>query len=350
MNFLRNFPFNAKPLVSVVVASYNHQAYVQDCLQSVLNQDFQDFEILVTDDGSTDQTVANIEAVHDKRIQLKVLPQNMGACIALNDAILRARGKFVAVLNSDDYFLPGKLSQQLAFMQAHPDVGAVFGLPSFVNEQGQVFEDPAHRDHDAFKSAPKNRHQWLRYFFDEGNALCHPTVLIRRSLYQRLGLYDPRLAQVPDFDMWIRLATCTQIHVIPQAFTAFRVRDNLMNASAGRPEVIVRDAWERAQVLRHYLTMPAEELKLVFPEFATQAEPLVVQLAKYALGKPYPFFHRFALDAWFDNLPSAQLPQAMLQLQTAKPSAWQELIQQTGKFDLHKIQSQTKTPLQPTNN
>jgi glycosyltransferase involved in cell wall biosynthesis len=62
MNFLRNFPFNAKPLVSVVVASYNHQAYVQDCLQSVLNQDFQDFEILVTDDGSTDQTVANIES------------------------------------------------------------------------------------------------------------------------------------------------------------------------------------------------------------------------------------------------------------------------------------------------
>jgi len=339
MNFLRHFALNAKPLVSVVVASYKHQDYVQACLQSVLSQDFQDFEIVITDDGSTDQTVANIQALQDKRIHLKVLPQNSGACIALNDAILRSRGKYVAVLNSDDYFLPRKLSLQVAFMQAHPQVGAVFGLPYFVNEQGQAFEDPAHRDRDAFKTTEKNRHQWLRYFFDEGNALCHPTVLIRRELYEELGLYDPRLAQVPDLDMWIRLATRTQIHVLPQALTAFRVRDGLENASAGRPEVIVRDAWERAQVLRHYLAMPERELKQIFPEFEAHWEPLATQLAKYALGKPYPFFHRFALDAWFDSLPSAQTPKAMLQLQSAYPSAWQELILQTGKVNLHKIQS-----------
>ena len=338
MNFLRHFRFNSKPLVSVVVASYMHQDYVQDCLQSVLSQDFQDFEIVITDDGSTDHTVARIQALQDKCIHLNVLPQNSGACIALNDAILRSRGKFVAVLNSDDYFLPGKLSQQVAFLQAHPKVGAVFGLPTFVNEQGQVVEDPAHRDHDAFKATHQNRHQWLRYFFDKGNALCHPTVLIRRELYRKLGMYDPRLAQVPDLDMWIRLATRTQIHVLPQALTAFRVRDDMMNASAGRPEVIVRDAWERAHILRHYLNMPDQELMHIFPEFAAHAEPLATQLAKYALSKPYPFFHRFALDAWFGSLPSAQPLQAMLQLQATQPGAWQELIKQTGLVDLHKIQ------------
>ena len=338
MNFLSHFRLKAKPLVSVVVASYMHQDYVQACLQSVLSQDFQDFEIVITDDGSTDHTVAQIQAIQDKRIHLKVLPQNSGACIALNDAILRSRGKFVAVLNSDDYFLPGKLSQQVAFLHANPEVGAVFGLPSFVNEQGQVVEVPAHRDRDAFKAAHKNRHQWLRYFFDEGNALCHPTVLLRRELYQQLGMYDPRLAQVPDLDMWIRLATRTQIHVLPQALTAFRVRDGMMNASAGRPEVIVRDAWERAHILRHYLGMPDQELKQIFPEFAASNQPLIAQLAQYALGKPYPFFHRFALDAWFNSLPSAQAPQAMLNLQTTHPTAWQELIKQTGKFDLHKTQ------------
>ena len=337
MNFLRQFAFNAKPLVSVVVASYNHQDYVQACLQSVLSQDFQDFEIVITDDGSSDETVANIQAIQDKRIHLKVLSQNSGACIALNDAILRSRGKYVAVLNSDDYFLPGKLSLQVNFLQSHPQAGAVFGLPSFVNEKGQAFEDPAHRDRDAFKSKEKKRHQWLRYFFDEGNALCHPTVLIRRELYQQLGMYDPRLAQVPDLDMWIRLATRAQIHVLPQALTAFRVRDGFMNASAGRPEVIVRDAWERAHILRHYLTMPKFELHQIFPEFSGSMEPLAVQLAKYALGKPYPFFHRFALDAWFNSLPGGQPSEVMLQIQTSTPNAWQEFIKQTGKVDMHKI-------------
>ena len=84
--------------------------------------------------------------------------------------------------------------------------------------------------------------------------------------------------------------------------------------------------------------MPEPELMKIFPEFAGQTEPLTTQLAKYALAKPYPFFHRFALDAWFNSLPSAQRPQSMLQLQTTRPAAWQEFIQQTGQFDLHKIQ------------
>lgn len=337
MSLLQCLGLRKRPLISVVVASYNHQAYVQECLQSVIDQDFQDFEIIVTDDGSSDETVARIRALQDPRIHLKVLPHNRGACIALNDAILRARGRFIAVLNSDDYFLPGKLSQQLSYLQAHPQVGAVFGLPAFIGEQGQVFDDPAHRDHNAFVASERTRHQWLRHFFDEGNALCHPTALIRREVYDQLGLYDPRLAQVPDLDMWIRLASRTELHVLPQALTAFRVRDGLQNASAGRPEVIVRDAWERARILRHYLTLPATDLLQIFPEFAAQLEPLVEQLARYALTKPYPFFHRFGLDAWFDSLPGGQPTDAVLQALQTRPQAWGEFIAHTGQVDLHKI-------------
>lgn len=337
MNWFKYFGKRKRPLISVVVASYNHQAYVRSCLQSVLDQDFQDIEIIVTDDGSSDQTVAQIQTLKDSRIHLKVLQRNHGACIALNDAILRSSGSFIAVLNSDDYFLPGKLSQQLTYLQTHPEIGAVFGLPAFINEQGEVFDDPAHRDHNAFRAEERSRHQWLRYFFDEGNALCHPTALIRRSVYEQLGLYDPRLAQVPDLDMWIRLASYTNLYVMPRPLTAFRVRDGLQNASAGRPEVIVRDAWERARILRHYLTLPEPDLLQVFPEFAGQTAPLIEQLARHALAKPYPFFQRFALDAWFDSLPGGYPAQAMLHSLQARPQAWLEFIQQTGQINLHQI-------------
>lgn len=338
MNILQRLGLRKRsPLVSVVVASYNHEAYVQECLQSVLDQDFQDFEIVVTDDGSSDQTVARILEVQDPRIRLNVLPHNRGACIATNDAILRSRGKYIAVLNSDDYFLPGKLSQQVAVLQAHLHLGAVFGLPAFVNEHGSAFEDPAHRDHNAFVAKDRSRFEWLRHFFDVGNALCHPTVLIRREVYEKIGLYDPRLAQVPDLDMWIRLAAHTELHVMPIALTAFRVRDGMQNASAGRPEVIVRDAWERARILRHYLELPLADLLKVFPEFVGRTEPAAELLARYALTKPYPFWHRFALDAWFDSLPSAQSPQLMQHWLQVRPQAWREFIQHTGQADLHNI-------------
>src|SRR5690606_7081522 len=101
------------PRLSIVIASYNHAPFVQDSLRSVLQQDYQDFEILVTDDGSSDGTPDQVRAVQDPRIALQVLPENRGACIAMNEAIRRARGEFIVVLNSDDVFLPGKLSRQL---------------------------------------------------------------------------------------------------------------------------------------------------------------------------------------------------------------------------------------------
>lgn len=338
MKLLERLGLRRRPLISVVVASYNHGAYVEDCLRSALDQVVPaDLEIVVTDDGSSDDTVTRIQALQDPRIRLHVLPHNRGACIALNDAILRARGAFIAVLNSDDYFLPGKLAQQLQYLQAHPRVGAVFGLPAFINEQGQVYDDPRHRDHKAFVAGERSRFQWLRHFFDQGNALCHPTVLVRREVYQRIGLYDPRLAQVPDLDMWIRLASHTPLHVLAQPLTAFRVRDGLQNASAGRPEVIVRDAWERARILRHYLDLSDQDLLQVFPEFAGSGEPFRLQLARYALTLPYPFFHRFALDAWFDLLPGGQPPAELLRWMQARPGDWREFILHTGQIDLHNI-------------
>ena len=107
------------PKVSVVMASYNHEAFVREAIGSVLNQSYQDFELVITDDGSADGTVKAIQSVSDPRIRLNVFKENQGACAAVNDALARARGDYIAVLNSDDYFLPGKLEKQVAFVDAN---------------------------------------------------------------------------------------------------------------------------------------------------------------------------------------------------------------------------------------
>lgn len=326
------------PLVSVVMASYNHAAFVDAALCSVLEQAVESLEIVVTDDGSTDGTADRVAAFaaglgpEAPPLRLNAFGRNRGACIALNDAISRARGRYIAVLNSDDRFLPGKLRRQLAVLEARPEVGAVFGWPTFINEHGAPFDDPSHKDHAVFRVDNRPRHAWLRYFFDRGNALCHPTVLIRSAVYRQVGGYDARLAQVPDLDMWIRVCMQFDIHVIPEALVAFRIRDGLQNASAGRPEVVVRDAWERAVVLRHYLRLPEAELLCVFPEFREGPGGLVERLARHALALPYPFHHRFALDAWHDSLPSGATTDAGADIQ-----AWQRFIAATGTVDLHGI-------------
>lgn len=321
-----NAPTVSRPRVSVVVASYNHAPFVRQSLLSVLQQDFQDVEILVTDDGSRDGTPEQVQAVKDPRILLKVLPENRGACIAMNDGIRRARGEYIAVLNSDDVFLPGKLAKQLAFLEAHPHIAAVFGYPVFIDERGERFDDATHKDHAVFHVHNRTRHEWLRHFFDLGNALCHPTVMIRRRAYETVGLYDARLAQVPDLDMWMRVCLNFDIHVQPEPVTGFRIRDNLLNASAARPEVVIRDAWERAHILRHYLGLSRPQLDAVFPEYAGRSETVAELLAERALSLSYPFYVRFALDTLFQSLPP-----------DGEGPAYRRLIALTGQQDLHRL-------------
>ena len=326
------------PLISVVIASYNHAAFVLEALESVLAQGLDNLEIVITDDGSSDgsaQRVAEFAAARrgPVDIRLNAFAENRGACIAMNDAITRARGRYIAVLNSDDLFLPGKLACQLAFLEAHPEIAAVFGHPAFIDERGQPFDDPAHKDHAVFQVANRERCQWLRHFFDHGNALCHPTVLIRRQVYERVGTYDARLAQVPDLDMWIRVCMHYDIHVLAEPLTAFRIRDGQQNASAARPAVVIRDAWERAVILQHYLRLSEAELLRIFPEFSQRPGSLHERLAMHALSLPYPFHHRFALDAWHASLP-ANPPAG-----TADFAAWQRFMNATGAVDLHRLRS-----------
>lgn len=294
---------SAAPRVSVVIASYNHAPYVGEAIRSVLAQSFQDFEIVVVDDGSRDGTPERVREIIDPRLTLEVFEANRGACAALNRGLELARGEFVAILNSDDRFLPGKLERQVAFLDAHPEVAAVFGYPRIVDERGEPFSDAAHKDFAVFMVENRDRHAWLRQFFDAGNCLCHPTLLIRRHCYDTAGRYDARLAQVPDLDMWIRLALHYQIHVIAEPLIEFRIRDGQQNASAARPEVLVRDAWERQKVLAHYLRLNRAELAQVFPEYAQRTDPPVNWLVERALGMGTPFHTAFALDAAFAALP-----------------------------------------------
>src|SRR5438105_15927460 len=104
------------PKVSVLIPSFNHEKYVRAAIESVLTQSVQDFEIIVTDDGSRDRTAQEVVAIGDKRISLTVLPRNYGACIASNVSIRRAKGQYLAWLASDDLFLPGKLEKQSRFL------------------------------------------------------------------------------------------------------------------------------------------------------------------------------------------------------------------------------------------
>jgi glycosyltransferase involved in cell wall biosynthesis len=312
------------PRVSVVCASYNHEQYVRAAIDSVLTQSFGDFELIVVDDGSADGTVAAIRAVADPRLSVATLPRNVGACIALNHAVLRAQGEYVAVLNSDDLFLPGKLERQVAFLDAQPDIGAVFSPAVLIGEDGEPFTGEGHKDSVLLSAENRTRHGWLRSLFYDGNSLCHPSVLIRRRIYKEIGPYNPGMAQLPDLEFWVRMLMRHQIHVLAEPLVAFRIRANQMNASAARPEVLARDAWEQLRVFEQYLALTPTEFEQVFPEAAGRNRELPVgwRLGRLALDLPRPAAVMFGLNAIYDALR-----------QIRDPARIREFIALSGAYD-----------------
>jgi len=306
------------PKVSVVIPSYNHAKFVRETIESVLSQSFQDLEVVVTDDYSSDATAQAVRAIADSRVSFAALSRNSGVCVAVNTSIQRSTGEYVAMLSSDDQFLPGKLEQQVKLLDANADVGAVFGYPIFIDASGRKLPDDATFYGGVFRVNNRPREQWLRHLFLHGNMLCSSTALVRRKCYDHIGLFNPALAQVPDLEMWVRLLKHYQIHVIEEPVAAFRILDEQMNASAPRPDRTVRLHWELRKVLEQYLDLERSEFARVFPEFAAYVlrGPKSGWLAALA---------RRILERYLgrgDNLPDARNAQSSTTPQQPLPVAW----------------------------
>jgi glycosyltransferase involved in cell wall biosynthesis len=277
------------PKVTVAIASYNHEKFIDECLQSVLKQTFQDFEIIITDDGSSDTTVSRISTINDKRVQLERFSQNKGACIAINNSIRKAKGQYVAILNSDDAWAPLKLQKQVDFLDHNPNIGAVFSRTTFIDEHSKEMLSTNTPYFFVFDQENRSRFEWLSYFFSHGNSICHPSILIRRECYEKVGLYNECMANLPDLDMWVRLCLQYEIHILHDKLVRFRIRHGEVNASGNTLPNQIRTRFEYKQILNHYLLIKeTNDFLAIFPEASKYGKVSVNTI-------PY-FLARLALD------------------------------------------------------
>lgn len=259
-------PANA-PKISIILTSFNHAKYIQEAIDSALNQTFTNFELIIWDDASSDNSWYLISQYSDPRIKAFRNEEQKSAVWVINEAIsMAASGEYIAIHHSDDVWEPEKLEKQVVLLDANPEIGAVFAKAGAIAEDGSPLADEKHFYFNIFDQPNRSRHEWLRHFFNHGNALCHPSVLIRKSCYGDCGLYRLGFAQVPDFDMWIRLCMKHEIHVLPERLIRFRVRDGEANASGNRQESRIRGLYESYKLLQNYRKFASfEDMAKVFP-------------------------------------------------------------------------------------
>lgn len=238
-------------LISVILPSFNHEHFVGIAIESVLNQSFTNFELIISDDCSSDGTAEVISGYQerDSRIKSHFFQSNQGATFNHKYLLDKAAGKYVALINSDDVWLPGKLESQVSYLEAHEDCAACFTWADFVDETGGQIDIGS----NVFKQQNRTQAEWIEHFFTKGNCICHPSVLIRKSVYDELGVYNLALRQLPDFDMWIRVVKKFQIHIIEEKLVQHRRFINTgVNTSSPTISNSVRDVMESHFILSHY--------------------------------------------------------------------------------------------------
>ncbi len=187
----------SRPEVSVIIPTYNRAHLLKRAIESVLRQSFDDFELIVVDDASPDNTPEVVESIDDGRIRYVRLKKNSGGPVARNTGIKKARGRFIALLDDDDEWLPHRLEVQIKkFEELGREFGVVYGGFYYISQQdGRILG----------KRLPQFRGDVYKQFLKE-NFVGSPTLLIRRECFKRAGLFDPKLTSSQDWDMWLRIA------------------------------------------------------------------------------------------------------------------------------------------------
>lgn len=186
------------PTVSIIIPTYNRSRLLARAVKSVLNQTYQNFELIIVDDGSTDDTREIVAGFNDKRIRYVRHEENKGEAAARNTGIKAARGGYIAYQDSDDEWLPEKLAKQMKLLEdASPEVGVIYtGFWKTENHKRTYvpFSWVSRKNGDIHKELLK------------GNFIGSPAVLIKKECFNKVGLFDENLRNLVDWEMWIRIS------------------------------------------------------------------------------------------------------------------------------------------------
>jgi glycosyltransferase involved in cell wall biosynthesis len=296
------------PTVSVIMPSFNHGRFIASAIASVLTQTISDLELVVVDDGSSDRSADIISGIVDPRVRHVLLERNGGACEAMNIGLRMATGRFIAVCNSDDEWHPDKLELQLKLLQDQTSAVAIFSDVVWIDDYGAPLDGRRAPSFEAvFSQENRSRRIWIRDLLETGNRLCHPSLLIRRDVYDAVGRYDNRLRQLPDLDLWIRTLNQFDIFVTPARLVRFRVHKS--NTSAVTPEVSRRSLNEHRLILRKTIVgMSGDDFVRAFgfkADSIDDALDLRIEKALYLLayeGIYRGMFHELGLDLLFETM------------------------------------------------
>lgn len=214
-----NSPGLNLPTVSIVTPSYNQVRFLEATIRSILEQDYPQIEYIVVDGASTDGSLEIIEKFADQ-LAWWVSEPDRGQTDGINKGFARATGEILAWLNSDDTYEPNTITEAVAFLQTHPEIGLVYGDTNFIDANGQVI--------GKFNAQQTS----LKRLQRGGVYIPQQSAFWRADLWRQVGPLDPNFYFAMDYDLWVRLARVTEICYTPQLWANFRLHGDAKTIAA----------------------------------------------------------------------------------------------------------------------
>lgn len=212
---------NCNPLVSVVMSAYNESKYIQEAIDSILQQTYKNIELIIIDDASTDNTVEIIEKNTDKRIVLLKNKENKRLAYNLNLGIQQAHGKYIARMDADDICMPDRLKKQVNFLESHMDIDIVGGAAQEFGDANTLLTYP-------------ETHEEIKVMLLFENAMCHPAIMFRNK--PDVFCYDVTCKASQDYELWSRLIWKVKFANITDVVVKYRVHKNQTKYVLGKAQ------------------------------------------------------------------------------------------------------------------
>ena len=224
------------PIISVIIPVYNGEKTIRETIESVLKQTFNEFELIIVNDGSKDQTLEIVNSIQDSRIKVFSY-QNAGLSASRNRGITQASGEYISFIDADDLWTPDKLESQLKALQENPQAAVAYSWTDYIDETGRFLRQGSH----VSVSGNAFANLLLLNFLENGS-----NALIRKQALLEVGEFDESLSSAEDWDMWLRLALRYDFVVVRSPQVLYRTSATSMSANVLKMEAEDRRVRERA--------------------------------------------------------------------------------------------------------
>ncbi len=253
------------PAVSVIMSVYNGEKYLRKAVDSILNQTFDDFELIIVNDASTDGTGDILKQYNDTRILIIDSIANIGRAKARNMAIKASKGNYIAVMDADDISMPNRIEKQIAFMDRNKNI-ALLGTDYFpIDELGRRINAKLKR--------PITSEEIKKSLF-LFNPFIHSTMMIRRSVIEEFGGYDERFELSQDYELVLRILSKYEGYNLPEELIAFRLDKDKLNIKRARKQIYFA-MLARMKVLKeglypskNYVFLMKDLIRYIFPYYS----------------------------------------------------------------------------------